>query len=44
MRRKSWGNEKNNIDNWTYHKALQKIIESYRVDEKTKEKIKRMKR
>ena len=34
----------NKIDNWTYNKALQKIIESYRVDEKTKEKIKKMKR
>ena len=34
----------NKIDNWTYNKALQKIIESYRVDEKTKEKIRKMKR
>lgn len=36
--------KKNNIDDWTYNKALQKIIESYRVDEKTKEEIKKMKR
>ncbi len=36
--------ENNNIDNWTYNKALQKIIESYRVDEETKEVIKKMKR
>lgn len=36
--------EKNKIDDWTYNKALQKIIESYRVDENTKTKIKNMKR
>ena len=36
--------ENNNIDDWTYNKALQKIIESYRVDEKTKSKIRKMKR
>jgi len=34
----------NNLDNWTYNKALQKIIESYRVDNKTKQIIKSMKR
>lgn len=34
----------NEIDDWTYNKALQKIIESYRVDEKTKEQIRKMKR
>ena len=34
----------NNIDDWTYNKALQKIIESYRVDNNTKEQIKKMKR
>ena len=34
----------NSIDNWTYNKALQKIIESYRVDDKEKEKIRKMKR
>lgn len=36
--------ENNKIENWTYNKALQKIIESYRIDEKTKQKIKSMKR
>ena len=36
--------ENNNIDNWTYNKALQKIIESCRVDDKTKKIIKNMKR
>lgn len=34
----------NNIDDWTYNKALQKIVESYRVDKDTKEQIKKMKR
>lgn len=34
----------NKIDDWTYNKALQKIIESYRVDEETKQIIKNMKR
>ena len=34
----------NKIDDWTYNKALQKIIESYRVDEETKKIIKNMKR
>ena len=34
----------NKIDEWTYNKALQKIIESYRVDEQTKEIIRNMKR
>lgn len=34
----------NKIDNWTYNKSLQKIIESYRVDDKTKEIIRKMKR
>lgn len=36
--------EKNDLDNFTYNKALQKIIESYRVDENTKKQIKKMKR
>lgn len=36
--------KENNIDDWTYNKALQKIIESYRVDEKIKQRIKNMKR
>lgn len=34
----------NKIDDWTYNKALQKIVESYRVDEKTKNEIRKMKR
>lgn len=34
----------NNLDNWTYNKALQKIIESNRVSKETKEKIRKMKR
>ena len=34
----------NDLDEFTYNKALQKIVESYRVDEKTKENIKLMKR
>ncbi|MCI8345109.1 MAG: DNA alkylation repair protein [Clostridia bacterium] len=34
----------NKIDDWTYNKALQKIIESYRVDEETKKIIRNMKR
>lgn len=32
------------LENWTYNKALQKITESYRVDDKTKELIRSMKR
>lgn len=36
--------KQNNLDDFTYNKALQKIIESYRVDEKTKQEIRRMKR
>ena len=34
----------NNIEDYTYNKALQKIIESYRVDDQTKQKIRKMKR
>lgn len=34
----------NNLDNWTYNKSLQKIVESLRVDTKIKEKIKKMKK
>ena len=34
----------NKIDDWTYNKALQKIIESYRVNEETKNEIRKMKR
>ena len=36
--------KKNNLDDWTYNKSLQKICESLRVDEVTKQKIKGMKR
>lgn len=36
--------ENDSIDDWTYNKALQKIIESYRVDDNTKEKIRNMKK
>ena len=34
----------NKIDDWTYNKTLQKIIESYRIDEQTKKEIRKMKR
>ena len=34
----------NRLDTFTYNKALQKIIESYRVDAPTKEVIRTMKR
>ncbi|MFC5589615.1 DNA alkylation repair protein [Sporosarcina soli] len=34
----------NALDDFTYNKALQKIIESYRVDEETKQRIRNMKR
>lgn len=34
----------NNLDNFTYNKALQKITESYRIDEITKNEIRKMKR
>lgn len=33
-----------NLDNWTYNKSIQKIIESYRIDKQTKELLKKMKR
>ena len=32
------------LDNWTYNKSLQKIIESLRVDKETKDIIRSMKR
>ena len=35
--------KQNNLDTWTYNKALQKIIESLRVNKETKEIIKKMK-
>ena len=34
----------NRLDDWTYNKALQKIVESYRVSPETKEQIRAMKR
>jgi len=34
----------NNLDNFTYNKALQKIVESYRVDNEKKKIIRSMKR
>ena len=36
--------KENNIDDWTYNKTIQKITESYRVDEETKKIIRTMKR
>lgn len=36
--------KKNSLDNFTHNKAIQKIIESYRVDENTKEKLRKLKR
>lgn len=36
--------QNNNLDDWTYNKALQKIVESYRVDDNTKAVIRGMKR
>ena len=35
--------EENQLEDFTYKKSLQKIIESYRIDEKTKDKIRKMK-
>lgn len=34
----------NTLDDWTYNKAIQKIVESYRVDEDTKELLRKMKK
>lgn len=36
--------QKNNLDDFTYNKALQKMIESYRVDENIKNELRKMKR
>lgn len=36
--------ENNLLDDFTYNKSIQKIIESYRVDEEIKEKLRKMKR
>lgn len=35
---------KANIDNWTYNKAIQKAIESYRISDDKKEKLRKMKK
>lgn len=34
----------NNLDDWTYNKSIQKIIESYRVDEAEKDVLRKMKK
>lgn len=34
----------NELDDFTYNKSLQKIIESYRIDKQTKEEIRKLKR
>lgn len=34
----------NSLDDWTYNKSIQKIIESRRVDDKTKDDLRKMKR
>ena len=34
----------NNMDDWTYNKSIQKIIESYRVTETEKDRLRKMKR
>ena len=36
--------ENNEIDTWTYNKAIQKMIESYRVSEEYKTILKNMKK
>lgn len=36
--------EQSSLDDWTYNKAITKMLESFRVSEKVKEKIKLMKR
>lgn len=36
--------ENNHLDDFTYNKALQKMIESYRVEEKVKQQFRKMKR
>jgi len=42
---KTWQLIKNNkLDDFTYNKSLQKIVESYRVDDMVKQEIKQMKR
>lgn len=34
----------NTLDNWTYNKAIQKMVESYRVSDEDKEMLRQMKR
>ena len=34
----------NNLDDWTYNKSIQKIIESRRVDDMTKDGLRKMRR
>ncbi len=36
--------KQNNLDDWTYNKAIQKTIESYRIDKETKDVLRKMKR
>lgn len=36
--------KKSKIDDWTYNKAIQKAIESYRISEERKQKLRRMKK
>lgn len=36
--------ENNHLDDFTYNKALQKMIESYQIDKETKQKLREMKR
>ena len=37
-------NEKNHLDKFTHNKALQKMIESYRISDEQKELLRKMKR
>ena len=36
--------KKSKIDNWTYNKAIQKAIESYRISDSQKEILRKMKK
>ena len=36
--------ENNNLDDFTHNKSIQKIIESYRVNEETKNELRKLKR
>ena len=36
--------QNNHLDDFTYNKALQKMIESYQIDKETKQRLKEMKR